>query len=444
MSKAEKLLKVDNLYDLRNVDLLHGLHQALRAHHIYKKDVDYLIKGGEVVIIDEFTDRIMEGRRWSNGLHQAMEAKENVKIKQESETFAAITFQNYFRIYEKLAGMTGTAETEEVELGEIYGLDVSVIPPNRPMIREDHGDVIFVTQKEKWNAVVEEVLDCHSRGQPVLVGTASIEKSEMLSEVLKARGLKSHVVLNAKFHDREAEIVAQAGRRGAVTIATNMAGRGTDIVLGGNPEALASRDVDAQTDATGYAVALEKRRIQCAAERREVLAAGGLHILGTERHESRRIDNQLRGRSGRQGDPGSSRFYLSLEDDLMRLFGTDRFKGMIGRVGMEEGRSIEHKWVSKAIQRAQSVVESEHFSHRKNLLGYDDVMNKQRSKFYALRREFLRGDNSGEYIMAFARHILDHSVARRSQEDPGPWLEKDDQDTRMLRGIAAISDGARQ
>ncbi len=438
VATAEKLLGVENLYDLENMDLIHGINQGLRAHHLYKRDVAYLIKDGQVIIVDEFTGRMMPGRRWSDGLHQAVEAKEGVKIERENQTMATITFQNYFRMYEKLAGMTGTAETEEAEFGEIYELDVSVIPTNRPLDRPDFPDVVYRTEREKWNAVVEEIADCQERGQPALVGTISIENSEMLSKRLKRERIP-HVVLNAKFHGREASIVAQAGRKGAVTIATNMAGRGTDIVLGGNPDGLARAEVDPEKDAEAHAEAVERYRETCVAEREAVVSAGGLHILGTERHESRRIDNQLRGRSGRQGDPGSSRFYISLEDDLMRIFGggTDRVKNLMGRLGMEEGEAIEHKMVTKAIERAQSQVEGRNFEVRKHLLKYDDVMNKQREALYQLRREVLEGQftfeddeydepvtvDTGQYVRRISRDILDEAINHHCTEgvDPRDW-----------------------
>ncbi|MGB6000110.1 MAG: preprotein translocase subunit SecA, partial [Thermoanaerobaculia bacterium] len=351
VTKAEKLLGLENLYEIENMEALHGINQGLRAHALFRRDVDYLVKDGQVVIVDEFTGRMMTGRRWSDGLHQAVEAKEGVRIERENQTLATITFQNYFRLYDKLGGMTGTAETEATEFGEIYDLDVVVIPTNMPMVRDDRADLVYRTEKEKWAAVTEEIVDCHERGQPVLAGTISIESSEMLSKLLKRKGVP-HVVLNAKYHEREASIVAQAGRKGAVTIATNMAGRGTDIVLGGSPAGLAHGEADPEQEADDYQNALTRYHQICGTEREEVLAAGGVHILGTERHESRRIDNQLRGRSGRQGDPGSSRFFLSLEDDLMRIFGSERIQGLMGRLGMEEGEPIEHKMVSKAIERA--------------------------------------------------------------------------------------------
>ena len=434
VATAEKVLGVENLYDLENMDLIHGINQGLRAHHLYKRDVDYLVKDNQVIIVDEFTGRMMPGRRWSDGLHQAVEAKEGVKIERENQTMATITFQNYFRMYDKLAGMTGTAETEEAEFGQIYELDVSVIPTNRPLNRPDFPDVVYRTEREKWNAVVEEIVDCQERGQPVLVGTISIENSEMLSKRLKRERIP-HVVLNAKFHGREAAIVAQAGRKGAVTIATNMAGRGTDIVLGGNPEGLARAEAAPEKDAEAYAEALERYQEICTVEREEVVEAGGVHILGTERHESRRIDNQLRGRSGRQGDPGSSRFYISLEDDLMRIFGggTDRVKNLMGRLGMEEGEAIEHKMVTKAIERAQNQVEGRNFEVRKHLLKYDDVMNKQREALYQLRREVLEGKfsfddedgepitvDTGEYVRRISRDILDEAISRHCSDDLDP------------------------
>jgi preprotein translocase subunit SecA len=423
VEKVEKLLGIRNLYDPENMEVLHGVNQGLRAHHLYKRDVDYLIKDGKIVIVDEFTGRMMEGRRWSDGLHQAVEAKEGVKIERENQTLATITFQNYFRMYAKLAGMTGTADTEAAEFGQIYNLDVTVIPTNRPMIRDDRADLVYRTAPEKWNAVVEEIRDCHQRGQPVLVGTVSIEKSEMVSKMLTRPPRVPHVVLNAKFHEREASIVAQAGRKGAVTIATNMAGRGTDIVLGGNPEGLAKSEANPETEPEVYQAALARYTESCKAEREEVLAAGGLHILGTERHESRRIDNQLRGRSGRQGDPGSSRFYLSLEDDLMRIFGSDRIKGIMGRLGMEEGEPIEHNMVSKAIERAQKQVEGRNFETRKHLLEYDDVMNKQREAIYKLRKDILEGREGREYVMGIASDIVDSLLLAHcpEREDPGDW-----------------------
>jgi preprotein translocase subunit SecA len=375
---------------------------------------------------------MMPGRRWSDGLHQAVEAKEGVRIERENQTLATITFQNYFRMYKKLAGMTGTAETEATEFGEIYKLDVVVIPTNQPMIREDRADLVYRTEREKWDAVVEEIADCNERGQPVLVGTISIENSEMLSKRLKPRGIP-HVVLNAKYHEREASIVAQAGRKGAVTIATNMAGRGTDIVLGGNFEGLARGEADPEQESDAYREAVERYRETCARERTEVLAAGGVHILGTERHESRRIDNQLRGRSGRQGDPGSSRVFLSLEDDLMRIFGSDRIQGLLGKLGMEEGEPIEHNMVSRAIERAQKQVEARNFEVRKHLLQYDDVMNKQREAIYQLRRDILEGKEGRGYVLNVASELIDYVLETHcpDKSDPRDW-DLAQVDTEML------------
>ncbi len=423
VEKVEELLGIRNLYDPENMEVIHGVNQALRAHALYQLDVDYLIKDGKVVIVDEFTGRMMPGRRWSDGLHQAVEAKEGVKIERENQTLATITFQNYFRMYKKLAGMTGTADTEAAEFGQIYKLDVTVIPTNRDMIRDDRGDLVYRSAQEKWNAVVEEIREAQLRGQPVLVGTVSIEKSEMLSKLLNRPPKVPHVVLNAKYHEREASIVAQAGRKGAITIATNMAGRGTDILLGGNPEGLARSEADPETEPEAYAEAYQRYLETCAREREEVLALGGLHILGTERHESRRIDNQLRGRSGRQGDPGSSRFYLSLEDDLMRIFGSDRIQGLMGRLGMEEGEAIEHSMVSKAIERAQTQVEGRNFETRKHLLEYDDVMNKQREAIYKLRRDILEGREGRDYVMGVATDIVDGLLDLHCPEksDPQDW-----------------------
>ncbi len=423
VEKVEQLLGIRNLYDPENMEVIHGVNQALRAHALYQRDVEYLIKDGKIVIVDEFTGRMMPGRRWSDGLHQAVEAKEGVKIERENQTLATITFQNYFRMYKKLSGMTGTADTEASEFGQIYKLDVTVIPTNRDMVRDDRGDLVYRTAQEKWNAVVEEIREAQQKGQPVLVGTVSIEKSEMLSKLLNRPPKVPHVVLNAKYHEREASIVAQAGRKGAVTIATNMAGRGTDIVLGGNPEGLARSEADPETELEAYQAALERYQETCAREREEVLVAGGLHILGTERHESRRVDNQLRGRSGRQGDPGSSRFYLSLEDDLMRIFGSDRIQGLMGRLGMEEGEAIEHGMVSKAIERAQTQVEGRNFETRKHLLEYDDVMNKQREAIYKLRRDILEGREGRDYVMGLAEDILDGLLDLHCPEksDPQDW-----------------------
>src|SRR6059036_271982 len=464
MAKSEQMLgnrlQPGGLYDPANMPLLHHVNQGLRAHTLFHRDVDYMVKDGQVVIVDEFTGRLMPGRRWSDGLHQAVEAKEKVKIERENQTLATVTFQNYFRKYSKLAGMTGTADTEAEEFNKIYKLDVVVIPPNRPLRRVENPDLVYRTETEKWDAIVTEILDEHKKDRPVLVGTVSIEKSEKLSTMLDRRGLKRgtttgggadrHVVLNAKYHAQEAEIVSQAGRKGAVTIATNMAGRGTDILLGGNPEFMARQQSLAEQIAerlpkgeerfvddeefvyffhldsfyrvpkARYEAIYEHFKAQCDGEHEQVIGLDGLHIVATERHEARRIDNQLRGRAGRQGDPGASRFYLSLEDDLMRIFGSDRISGLMQKLGMEEGVPIEHGMVTKAIERAQKQVESQNFSVRKHLLEYDDVMNKQRENIYALRRQILEGqirlqDEEGEetaldtreYLFELAEDILD-------------------------------------
>jgi preprotein translocase subunit SecA len=456
MAKAEQMLGhrlvpgSNGLYDPTNMPLLHHVHQALRAHSLFRLDVDYMIKDGQVVIVDEFTGRLMPGRRWSDGLHQAVEAKEKVKIERENQTLATITFQNYFRKYAKLSGMTGTAETEAPEFAKIYNLDVIVIPTNRPLKRVEEPDLVYRTEREKFDAIVNDILDKQASGRPTLVGTVSIEKSERLSGLLRKRGIK-HVVLNAKYHAQEAEIVAQAGRKGNVTIATNMAGRGTDILLGGNAEHMARQQALSEEVAERLSRGEEKfvddeefvyyfhvdgfyraprpdwerifshfRRVTDA-EHEEVVNLSGLHILGTERHEARRIDNQLRGRAGRQGDPGSSRFYLSLEDDLMRIFGSERIAGLMQRLGMEEGVPIEHGMVTRAIERAQKQVEAQNFSVRKHLLEYDDVMNKQRESIYTLRREILEGKvhlseeelvDTRAYLLALAEDILDDQVDR--------------------------------
>ena len=471
MAKCEQMLahrmETGGLYDPGNMPLLHHIQQALRAHVHYHLDVEYMIKDGQVVIVDEFTGRLMPGRRWSDGLHQAVEAKEGVKIERENQTLATITFQNYFRKYKKLAGMTGTAETEAPEFGKIYNLDVNVIPTNRPLRRVEEADLVYRTEREKWSAIVDDIIAKQEEGRPVLVGTVSIEKSERLSGMLKRKGVK-HVVLNAKYHAQEAEIVAQAGRKGTITIATNMAGRGTDILLGGNPEHMARQQtlnegvaeklargeekfVDDEEFVYFYMVDTFYRvkrgdwdRIfshfkgQCAEEHEEVVALGGLHILGTERHEARRIDHQLRGRAGRQGDPGSSRFYLSLEDDLMRIFGSDRISGLMQRLGMEENVPIEHGMVTRAIERAQKQVEAQNFSVRKHLLEYDDVMNKQRESVYTLRREILEGrihlseeelsDTRG-YVMATAEEITADKIAQYAGKD----VDEDDWDLAALK-----------
>jgi preprotein translocase subunit SecA len=419
MSSAEKLLGVENLWDPSQTEYLHAVNQALRAHSLFQRDREYIIKDGEVIIVDEFTGRLMAGRRWSDGLHQAVEAKEKVKIQSENQTLATITLQNYFRMYDKIAGMTGTAETEAEEFQKIYGLDVAVIPTNVEMVRADHQDVVYKTEKEKFRAVIDEIADCNERAQPTLVGTVSIEKSERLSKMLQRRKIK-HVVLNAKYHEREAEIVAQAGRKAAVTIATNMAGRGTDIVLGGNPDGLARVEADPAVDPEAYEAALAKYEKLCAAEKVDVLAAGGLHIIGTERHEARRIDNQLRGRSGRQGDPGASSFFLCLEDDLMRIFAADWVRKMMDRLGMEEDVPIESKMVSNAIARAQKQVEGRNFEIRKHLLEYDDVMNKQREAVYGLRRRILEGTEGRDYILRVVDEIVADQLDRFCAEDADP------------------------
>jgi preprotein translocase subunit SecA len=406
--KVERALGISNLYDPANMNLVHHVVQGLRAHVLYHRDVDYVVKDGEVLIVDEFTGRLMPGRRWSDGLHQAVEAKEAVKIANENQTLASITFQNLFRMYDKLAGMTGTADTEASEFAKIYNLEVVVAPTNRPNIRQDFADVVYRTEKEKFNAIVEDIKECHQRGQPSLVGTISIEKSERLAGYLVRQGIK-HSVLNAKHHEREAEIIAQAGRQAGVTIATNMAGRGTDILLGGNPEFLFKKALYADPEMTPEHQ--EKLKVQieaeCEAEKKQVIAAGGLHIIGTERHESRRIDNQLRGRSGRQGDPGSSRFYLSLEDDLLRIFGSERISKIMLKLGMEEGVPIEAGMVTRAIENAQKKVEAHHFEIRKQLLDYDDVLNKQREVVYERRRMILGGEDLTEEIRSSTEEVLD-------------------------------------
>jgi preprotein translocase subunit SecA len=431
VDKAERLLGVGNLYDPSNMEMLHCVEQALKAHTLYKNDHQYVVQDGEVIIVDDFTGRLMKGRRWSDGLHQAVEAKEGVKIEKENQTLATITLQNYFRLYEKLSGMTGTAETEAAEFHSTYKLDVVVIPTNQPMVRKDNSDVIYRTIGEKWDAVVEEIQECHEKGQPVLVGTVSVENSELISRRLQKAGVP-HNVLNAKYHEREAEIVAQAGRKGAVTIATNMAGRGTDILLGGNPEFMAREflkkeeiDPDEVTDEQ-WEEAVEKAKQIVEDEHKEVVKLGGLHIIGTERHESRRIDNQLRGRAGRQGDPGSSRFFLSLEDDLMRIFAGDRVKALMQRLGMEKGVAIESKMVSKRIEGAQKSVEGRNFESRKHLLEYDDVMNKQRETIYGLRRQLMEQPDQREYLMGetgVARDLLADLTKQylNPEADPDDW-----------------------
>jgi preprotein translocase subunit SecA len=399
--KVEKLLGVDNLYDLKHLNLVHHVVKALQAHALYKRDVEYVVKDGEVVIVDEFTGRMMPGRRWSDGLHQAVEAKEGVTIANENQTLASVTFQNYFRMYNKLGGMTGTADTEASEFAKIYNLEVNVIPTNQSMIRIDHADVVYRTEKEKFEAIADDIKEHYEKGQPVLIGTISIEKSERLSALLKQRGVK-HNVLNAKFHEKEAEIIAQAGQKSAITIATNMAGRGTDILLGGSSEALFKQQFiykGEELSEEELAKAFETLKTSCEANKEEVLAAGGLHIVGTERHESRRIDNQLRGRAGRQGDPGSSRFFLSLEDDLLRIFASERVSSLMLKLGMEEGVPIEHRMVTKSIENAQKKVEGHNFEIRKHLLEYDDVMNKQREVIYKHRQSVLRAKDVREEVL---------------------------------------------
>jgi preprotein translocase subunit SecA len=429
--KAEKLLGVPNLYDPNNMELLHCVEQALKAHTLYKRDHHYVVQEGEVIIVDDFTGRLMQGRRWSDGLHQAVEAKEGVNIERENQTLATITLQNYFRMYEKLSGMTGTAMTEAAEFGSTYKLDVIAIPTNRAMVRQDNSDVIYRTIGEKWDAVALDISQKHEKGQPVLVGTVSVENSEKISEMLKEIGVK-HNVLNAKYHEREAEIIAQAGRKGAVTIATNMAGRGTDILLGGNPEFLAREYLKKKEinpdEATPEQFEEELRRAErvVEAEHAEVVAVGGLHIIGTERHESRRIDNQLRGRAGRQGDPGSSRFILSLEDDLMRIFAGDKVRSMMEWLGMEKGVAIESKTVSKQIERAQKAVEARNFETRKHVLKYDDVMNKQRETIYKLRRQLMEESDHREYLLGergVARDLLQDltEIYLNPKVLPGDW-----------------------
>ncbi|MGD8534648.1 MAG: preprotein translocase subunit SecA [Candidatus Aminicenantes bacterium] len=439
VGEAEKFLKVPNLYDLAHMDLVHHINQSLKAHHLFKKDVDYMVKEGKVVIVDEFTGRLMPGRRYSDGLHQALEAKEKVRIEEEYQTLASVTFQNYFRMYDKLAGMTGTAVTEATEFQSIYKLDVVEIPTNKPLVRYEHHDVIYRTQKEKWDAVVQEITENNEKGRPVLVGTISIENSEHLSSLLRKKGIK-HVVLNAKYHEMEANIIAQAGRVGSVTIATNMAGRGVDILLGGNPEFLATEQLRKKGIDVSKATQDDWERALADAanitqmENKKVIEQNGLHIIGTERHEARRIDNQLRGRAGRQGDPGSSRFYLSLEDDLMRIFGSDRISGIMARIGMSEGVPIEHGMVSKAIERAQKQVEGQNFSIRKHLLEYDDVMNKQRESIYKQRREILHGKNMKEFIQELIGTLVEWMMENHTNKDKSP----DDWDTEGFRkGIAS-------
>jgi len=410
VSTVEKILGIENLYDPRHIEVLHHVNQALKAHALFKNEVDYVVKEGEVMIVDEFTGRLMPGRRWSDGLHQAVEAKEGVKIENENQTLATITFQNYFRMYDKLSGMTGTADTEAPEFGEIYKLEVVVIPTNQPNKRTDQRDVIYKSEQEKFNAVIKDIQQSYASRQPVLVGTISIDNSERLSQQLKTTGVP-HNVLNAKHHEKEAEIIAQAGRSGAVTIATNMAGRGTDIVLGGNPEMLAKAAVNGNVEDENYPAMLEKYTLECAADKEKVIAAGGLYILGTERHESRRIDNQLRGRAGRQGDPGASRFYMCLEDDLLRIFGSHRVAFIMEKLKIPDDEAIEHSIISKAIENAQKKVEGHNFDIRKHLIEYDDVMNRQREVIYSQRREVLAGDNIRSTYNAIIEEMVEDIVA---------------------------------
>ena len=420
VKRVEEILKIENLYAPEYVELTHFLHQALKAKELFKRDRDYLVRdNGEVVIIDEFTGRAMEGRRYSDGLHQAIEAKEGVKIASENQTLATITLQNYFRMYKKLSGMTGTAETEATEFMHTYGLEVVVIPTNLPVIRKDNADLVYKTKKEKINAIIDRIQGLYEKGQPVLVGTISIKSSEELSELLKKRGIP-HNVLNAKYHAKEAEIVAQAGRYKAVTIATNMAGRGTDIMLGGNPEFMALAEVGSREDER-FPETLAKYQEQCKEEKEKVLALGGLFILGTERHESRRIDNQLRGRSGRQGDPGESEFYLSLEDDLMRLFGSERVMVWMDRLKLPEGEPITHGMINSAIEKAQKKIEARNFGIRKNLLEFDDVMNKQRTAIYESRNEALAIDNLKDRIMG----MLHRNITEKVYEKFAPEMRED-------------------
>ncbi len=431
IKKAEEMFQIENLSDPQNMLISHHINQAIKAYGTMKRDVNYVVKDGQVIIVDEHTGRLMFGRRYSDGLHQAIEAKEGVKVESESKTLATITFQNFFRLYDKLSGMTGTAKTEEAEFREIYSLDVVEVPTNKPVIREDLVDSVYKTEKGKYRAVIRQIKECHEKGQPVLVGTISVEKSEELSKLLKKEGIK-HEVLNAKFHEKEADIVAQAGRYGAVTISTNMAGRGTDILLGGNPETMAKNAMkkDGYEDemianATSYASTtdgeiLEARRVfkgyeklfedQLKEEKQKVIEAGGLFVLGTERHESRRIDNQLRGRSGRQGDPGASKFFLSLEDDLMRLFGSDRLKGLVNTLGLEEDEPIDAKMLSNAIESAQKKVEARNFETRKHVLQYDEVMNEQRKVIYSQRLQVLRGESMREVVINMIKRVVDDHV----------------------------------
>lgn len=424
---AEELLGVENLYNIKNIDILHALMQALRAHSLFKRDVHYIVRDGEVLIVDEFTGRILPGRRWSDGLHQAIEVKEGVPLQQENQTFASITFQNYFKLYSKLAGMTGTAETEALEFKEIYKLEVVVVPTHKPMRRKDNVDAVYMSKEEKWRAVVELVKREHERGRPILVGTVSVEDSEHLSELLKKEGIK-HEVLNAKNHEREAQIIAQAGRLNAVTISTNMAGRGTDILLGGNPEFLAreilssmGKDIQSASEEE-WKQALEKSLAITKEEYKKVVELGGLLVIGTERHESRRIDNQLRGRAGRQGDPGETKFFLSFEDDLLRIFGMDKTKKILKSLGVKQDEAIEHPWVNSALRDAQKRVEAQNFQIRKRLLEYDTVMNDQRLVVYSMRRDILKSQGLEEYLEEFINELVSRRVFESLIEDePELW-----------------------
>jgi preprotein translocase subunit SecA len=430
VDKIERRMELDNLYGPDSAELLHHINQALRANNLYKRDGNYLVDEGKVVIIDEFTGRKMPGRRWSDGLHQAVEAKEGLQIQDENQTMATVTFQNYFRMYEKLSGMTGTADTEAEEFANIYDLDVMVIPTNRPIVRKDHDDIVYVKERAKLTSVIDDIVESYEREQPVLVGTTSVDKSEFLSRILNKKNIKHHT-LNAKFHESEANIVSQAGAPGAVTIATNMAGRGTDIVLGGNPEVLARNEVGPDASEEDYASALERFQAGAEDRRARVLAAGGLHIIGTERHESRRIDNQLRGRAGRQGDAGSSRFFLSLEDDLLRIFGADRIQRMLERFQVPEDEPIEHKWVTKSIANAQRKVEARNFDIRKNLLDYDDVMNRQREAIYGRRREVMGSDDTHDFIFEAVERVSEgivHAYCSTDGDEGGTWEPKDLED----------------
>jgi preprotein translocase subunit SecA len=465
--KAESYFNLENLADPNNMGIAHHINQALKANNIMKRDIDYVVQDGEVIIVDEFTGRLMYGRRYSDGLHQAIEAKERLNVKSESKTLATITFQNYFRMYEKLAGMTGTAKTEEAEFTEIYGMDVVEIPTNEPVIREDASDIVYKNEEAKFEAIIDEIKEVHKSGQPILVGTISIENSELLSKMLKKERLP-HEVLNAKHHEREAEIVAQAGKLGAITIATNMAGRGTDIVLGGNPEYMAKTDMKKQgysdeiiafvdsfqetkdgelLDAREeYRKLYEKHKAETDKDAKEVIQAGGLHIIGTERHESRRIDNQLRGRSGRQGDPGSSRFYVSLEDDLMRLFGGERLRDMMENINMPDDEPLEHKMLTKSIESAQRKVEGNNFAIRKHVLQYDDVMNKQREVIYGERKKVLEGEDLKDHILSMVKDIIENAVETYTMQSkyPEEWdisgLENHLENIFLPKGALVIED----